>query len=212
MHDLPQTRQSLLLALERASDEAWAEFLRIYERALVRYCAAQGLQDADARDVTQDVLAALHARLPTWDANAARGSFRAWLFRVARNIAVDAIRARNRRPVSADDSRVADEVARASAALEAERTAFDLEVRRAVFDWASGEVRREVRDVTWQSFRMTAVEGRSPEHVAATLGTTVGSVYTAKCRVVARIRERVARMADARTGVRAVDRRPGSGG
>ena len=67
MPDLPATRQSLLLELGRRSDAAWAEFLGVYEQAIYRVCRSKGLQDADARDVTQEVLAAVHARVADWD-------------------------------------------------------------------------------------------------------------------------------------------------
>ncbi|MEZ6095013.1 MAG: hypothetical protein R3C03_12415 [Pirellulaceae bacterium] len=75
-------------------------------------------------------------------------------------------------------------------------TLFQLEWRRALFEWASHQVRNEVRDVTWRAFQQTAIAGRSPEVVATELGITTGSVYTAKCRVTARIRERVDRWRD----------------
>ena len=65
-----------------------------------------------------------------------------------------------------------------------------------MFDWASEQVKSEVRDVTWKSFCMTAVDGQKAEQVAATLRVPVGSVYTAKCRVVARIRSKIQELND----------------
>ena len=196
MNELPQTRQSLLLELGKRSNDAWSEFLVVYETALVRFCRARGLQDADARDVTQDVLAAVHSRIPTWDPDAAKGSFRAWLFRVARNISVDAIRARSRRATASGDSQVAKFLQQMPDGSEDQQSEFDVEYRRSLFDWASEQVKREVRDITWKSFCMTAVNGRKAEQVAAELGIPVGSVYTAKCRVVARIRSKIQELND----------------
>ena len=46
----------------------------------------------------------------------------------------------------------------------------------------------------WRSFWATAIEGEKPADVAKRLGTTVGNVYTAKCRVFARIRTVAARL------------------
>ena len=189
MTDLPQTRQSLLVRLGRHSDAAWSEFLEVYEGAILRLCRTRGLQDADARDVTQEVLAAVHGRMASWDPDAARGSFRAWLLSVARNQALTALERRARR--------AGREVAHVGSDAEDvfppafDHESFDVEYRRALVDWATARVRAEVRDQTWQAFRRTALEGRSPVTVAAELGVPVGSVYTAKCRVVARIRARV---------------------
>ncbi len=74
---------------------------------------------------------------------------------------------------------------------EGQQAEFDAEYRRSLFDWASRQVKREVRDITWKSFCMTAIDGQKAEHVATILGIPVGSVYTAKCRVVARIRSKI---------------------
>lgn len=197
MSDLPLTRQSLLLELGRRSDEAWSEFLRVYESAIYRVCRSKGLQDADALDVTQEVLAAVHDRLPSWDPDGTTGSFRAWLVRVAKNISVDSIRERARR-ASASGELDADELFSTLPDRDS-RTELDLELERSLFEWAADRVRAEVRDVTWQAFHRTAVQGRSATEVAAELGVPVGSVYTAKCRVVARIRERVSGFRDERT-------------
>ncbi len=197
MNEIPPTRQSLLLELGRRSDDAWAEFLAVYEDALHRYCRARRLQDADARDVVQDVLAAVLHRIPTWDHDADRGSFRGWLFRAARNIAVDAIARRAREVTAAGDTHVNRLLAEIPAGPEADQASFETEYRRSLFQRASQQVQAEVRPVTWQAFLLTAVEGRPAEEVAATLGVPIGSVYTAKCRVVARIRDRIAAIGDA---------------
>ncbi len=193
----PQTRRSLLLRLGEHSDDAWIEFLGIYENAILRYCRAMGLQDADARDATQDVLAAVHAKISTWNHDSGRGSFRAWLFRVARNIAIDAITARARRRTKGTATEIDRALADVRDPAAESATVLDIEYRRALFEWAATHVRAEVRDATWQAFDGTAVRGEKPETVAARLGMTVGSVYTAKCRVVARIRGKVAQFDDA---------------
>ena len=91
MNEIPQTRASLLIRLGNQSQDAWPEFISIYESALYGFCRAKGLQDADVQDVLQDVLTAVMQKLPDWDSDSNRGSFRGWLFRVARNIAVDQV-------------------------------------------------------------------------------------------------------------------------
>ena len=196
MPDLPQTRRSLLIRLKQSSDHAWAEFLSVYEDAIYRFCRSKGLQDADARDVTQDVFSAVLDRIDAWDTDESKGSFRGWLLRAARNISVSRIRQRNRPEAQAagdtlnlltlaevPDSR--DDIA-----------AFQFEYMRAAFQWAAQQVQEEVRRVTWQSFWMTAVKEEKPTDVAKALGISVGSVYTGKCRVVARLRDRVAMLAE----------------
>ena len=64
MQELPETRDSLLVRMRDPRDgQAWAEFVQIYEPVVYRLARGQGLQDADARDLTQQVLMAVAARV-----------------------------------------------------------------------------------------------------------------------------------------------------
>ncbi len=196
MSDFPATRQSLLIELARRSDEAWTEFLEVYEATILRRCRALGLQDADARDVTQEVLAAVHQRIPTWDHDASRGSFRGWLLRTARNISVDRITDRARREQVGGGSEMERRLDRAAFEADGEDDEFQSEFRRTAMAWALEKARGEVRELTWRAFVGTTLEGRGAAEVAKELGASLGSVYTAKCRVVARIQAHVKGLED----------------
>ena len=191
---LPTTRHSLLLRLADAADgAAWREFLDVYERAIYRSARGRGLQPADAEDVTQRVLAAVIEKARTWQPDAARGSFGAWLFRVTRNLAARAWNERLRGPIGSGDSGFALLLEQVPEPPEAEKTAFRTEYRRALFHWAAERVREQVRGTTWRAFWMTTIEGKDAGQVAAELRLSLGSVYTAKCRVLARIRGEIDR-------------------
>ena len=192
MSEIPQTRASLLLSLGQHSEDAWAEFLTIYEQAVHRFCRSKGLQDADCQDVLQDVLTAVVKKVPAWDHDSQKGKFRGWLFTVARNVAVDVINSKARKAVASGDTGVARLLAEYPDSHESDEQSFVVEYRRALFDWAARQVKSEVKDITWQSFQKTAIEGEKAEEVALQLKVPVGSVYTAKCRVVARIRHKIA--------------------
>lgn len=196
MSEIPQTRESLLLQLGMHSEDAWSEFLAVYEQALYRFCRAKGLQDADANDVLQGVLAAVLKRIPTWDPDSSKGSFRGWLFRVARNIAVDVIDRRAKKATASGDSQVARMLLEIPDRESLQELSFEDEYQKSLFDWASKQVKSEVREITWMSFCLTAIDGQKAEQVAEQLDIPVGSVYTAKCRVVARIRAKIADMDD----------------
>lgn len=71
---------------------------------------------------------------------------------------------------------------------------FYSEVHRSLFHRASYQVRIEVQPQTWQAFWEVAVSGREVSEVAAKMGLTVGAVRVAKCRVIARLREAVAKL------------------
>lgn len=188
MSELPQTRQSLLVRLQGQTSDAWIEFLAIYEQAILNYARSRGLQDADANDVTQEVLAAVTKKVETWDPSEHRGTFRGWLFRVARNIAVDLTRAQSKSARPSGDSQVARILSEAEDRDSGEAEVFRAEYRRKVFQWAADRIRPEVKDSSWQAFWLTSVDGQKAEDVANQLGLSVGAIYAAKFRIVSRIR------------------------
>lgn len=193
---LPDTRHSLLLRLGRREDEAaWREFLAVYEAGVYRHARRRGLQDSDARDVVQQVLVAVYAKAAVWQPGPQVGAFRAWLMRTTHNITVDCLRTRLRGGVQ--DAEPVDEAAARSepaAAMSADDDADRHDWERWAFAWAADIVRGEVAELTWEAFRRTPVEGRPPAEVATTLGLRIGSVYTAKCRVMGRVKELVAQL------------------
>ena len=58
-----------------------------------------------------------------------------------------------------------------------------------LFRWAAERVRDEFRGTTWAAFWETGVEGKKAQVVADALGMSIGAVYMARSRVVARIRQ-----------------------
>src|SRR5258706_1457132 len=86
MEHSPETRPSLVVRLGNARDgAAWTEFLAVYEPLILRLMRKQGLQNSDARDVCQQVLAAVARDVSQWRPDGRQASFRRWLFQVARN-------------------------------------------------------------------------------------------------------------------------------
>ena len=87
-----ETRPDLVRRL-RAGDPAAAEELdREYRAHLVRFCFGYLRSVDEAEDAVQDVFAKL------WKADALPQSLRAWLYTVARNHCLNALRGRGRRP------------------------------------------------------------------------------------------------------------------
>ena len=187
----PDTRHSLIARLHDAGDAAaWVEFCAIYEPTTYRIARKCGLQDADAREVTQEVLLLVSRKIQGFDLGR-DGRFRGWLARIARNATVDLLRRRKATTVGGSEfaRRVAD-IPFASANDEAAE--FEIEARRQQFRWAADQVRHLVNAKTWQAFWLSAVEGKPGEQVAKQLDMSVGAVYVARCRTLARVKSLLA--------------------
>src|SRR5918912_3073590 len=99
MTDSPTTQASLLVRLADARDaDAWGQFVELYAPPVYAFARRHGLQDADAADLTQDVLRAVSGAFRRGDYDPRRGPFRAWLFTVVRNKLRDFLTARGRHP------------------------------------------------------------------------------------------------------------------
>lgn len=184
MRESPTTRLSLLVRLRDVEDDkAWADFVRLYAPLVYRLARKYGLQDADAADLSQDVLRSMVQALPRLDYDPARGTFRGFLFTAARNQLRKFLLSRKRDPSINEllcDIPAPEEVA-----------AWEREYQAHVFSLASERIRDGFRTSTWQAFWLTTVQGEDIEQVGRTLGMSVGAVYIARTRVLARIREAV---------------------
>jgi RNA polymerase sigma factor (sigma-70 family) len=190
MSEPPTTRLTLLARLRNVGDSgAWAEFVDLYAPMLYGLARRHGLQDADAADITQDVLRAVYVAVPRLSYDPARGSFRGWLFTVARNQLRKFANARKRRPQPGATAAV-EALVRNQPARE-EEEAWEREYREGLFAWAAERVRGQFRPATWDAFWRTWVEGEDPRAVGAALGLSPGAVYIARTRVLARIRQEV---------------------
>ena len=189
------TRASLLFRLRDSQDhEAGVEFVSLYEPVAYRLLRRHGLQDADAREVMQELFMAVSRNIDRWDPAKERGSFRGWLRRVARNLVINWLKQRERRAAVTGGSDLQAMINSLPANPGPESALFDQELRRALFQRAAEKVRREVQPATWQAFWETAVVGTPPVDAARKLGMLVGAIRVAKCRVLARLRAAVNEM------------------
>jgi RNA polymerase sigma factor (sigma-70 family) len=193
---VPPTRASLLVRLKAPRDErAWGEFVGIYEPLIHRLARARGLQEADADDLAQEVFRVVAAAIEQWNPDPARGSFRGWLSRIARNLIVNLLAARGRQSASfGTGGTEMVEFLEAQPASETDSALFDLEHRRQVFAIAAQRARVHFQETTWQAFWRTGVEGRDVAAVAAELGLSPGALYVARSRVMARLRQEIDRI------------------
>jgi RNA polymerase sigma-70 factor (ECF subfamily) len=183
------TRSSLLIRIRDANDrEAWRQFVDLYAPLIYGLARKRGLQDADAADVTQDVFRAVAVVIPTWNYDAKRGSFRGWLYTVTRNKINDFL---SRKQARGTGDTATQQFLEEQPDTDEDETAWQREAQQRVFAWAAERIRNEFQDSTWKAFWQVAVEGKSGEETARSLHMSVGAVYVAKSRVLARLKKEI---------------------
>jgi RNA polymerase sigma-70 factor (ECF subfamily) len=195
MADAPLTRLTLLTRIKNGQDAAaWTEFLQLYGPVVYRFARNRGLQDADAADVMQDVMRSVARNAAKLEYDPKRGTFRGWLYTIARNKVYNFLTAGKNRPKGSGDPDIADRLESFADPRDEAEASFELEYRRGLSSKAMDRVKSEFQKSTWQAFWETAVEGKNPTDVGKALRMTPGAVYVAKSRVLARLRDEVRQM------------------
>lgn len=189
MSNYPETQHSLLVRIRDPENrDAWEYFSKLYRPVIVRTARARGLQEADAHDLAQQVLMAVASAIGDWEQREKETRFRHWLRRVTRNALLNILM---RRP--------ADQAVGGSSVQEwlmdmsdpdGEITAvIETEYRREMYLRAAQVVRGEFRAESWQAFEMSVFREMSVEEVAISLGKSPGAIYTARSRIMFRLRQ-----------------------
>jgi len=194
MQESPATRASLLVRLRDGGDsEAWQEFVHLYAPIIYGFARKRGLQDADAADLMQEVLRSLSSAARRLEYDPARGTFRGWLFTVTRNKVFNFLESRSKRVLGTGDSNTQRRLEQ-HAGSEDLSADWEADYQRTLAAQAMARVKGEFQPATWDAFMLTAVEGRQPAQVAARVGLSVGAIYVAKSRVIARLRLEIERL------------------
>ncbi|MGZ0167207.1 MAG: RNA polymerase sigma factor [Planctomycetales bacterium] len=190
MDTVNTTRPSLLVRIRDLRDEmAWGEFAQLYTPLIYRFARQSGLQDADASLVTQDVLVTVARTIHRFEYNPKSGSFRGWLKVVTRSRLNDFLRAQGREVQGTGDTGMLNVIEEQPDASQPDL--WEREFRRTLFEWAVDRIRCDFEDTTWQAFWQTSVGSRETSDVAEELGLSVGAVYIARSRVLARLRKEI---------------------
>jgi RNA polymerase sigma-70 factor (ECF subfamily) len=188
------TRVSLLGRLRHnpLDQLAWGEFVEQYGGKIYAWCRKWQLQEADAQDVTQDVLLRLAQKMKDFTYDPSR-SFRAWLKTLTAHAWSDFVKARQRPGRGSGDSAVHGAL-QSAAAREDLVKHLEEEFDRELLEEAIVRVRLRVAPQTWQAFRLTALDGLSGAEAAGKIPMQVAQVFVAKRRVQKMLREEIAKL------------------
>jgi RNA polymerase sigma factor (sigma-70 family) len=188
----PVTRASLLLRLNDSQDgDAWREFVNVYGPLVYEYGRKHGLQDADAADLTQEVLRTVAHSLKGFRYDPTRGTFRNWLFTVARTKRINLGMKLAREARGSGDTEVGRRLAQVPDQPSdlADSAEWNRAFEQRLLDWACARIKSEFKESTWRAFLLTVFDDVSPQAAAESLGITVGAVYAGRYRVTARLRD-----------------------
>ena len=202
MVSFPDTRVSLILRIADAQNaKAWEEFARSYQPVVYRLARRRGFQHADAEELVQETLLAVARAVESWVPDPERGRFRVWLHRIARNLMINFLTRRKHRVWGTGDSEMHWQLETECDPDSVVSQMFELEYRREMFRCAAERVQCDVKQNTWQAFWLSTIDDFPALEVARRLGMSIGSVYIARNRVMARLRAEVRRMKEAQEAV-----------
>ncbi len=194
MTQFPETRESLIIQVKDPENRAaWEQFVSLYRPVIFRTALARGLQEADAQDLAQQVLLAVASAIGDWQQRDESTRFRHWLRTVTRNAIVNAL-TRGAKGQAVGGSSIQELLAQHPPAEEETESLIDWEYRRQLYRRAARIVRADVHADTWRAFELTVIDGVSNRTAAEQLGKSIGTIYTARCRVMQRLRAEIAEM------------------
>lgn len=178
------TSPSLLQRLRQPkAQDAWERFVQLYTPLLYHWAHRLGIQNDDAADLVQDVLTLLIQKLPEFEYDRSK-SFRAWLKTVTMNKWRN-----NQRRRSLPTDEVGAALLVDPAELDHAEIFAEKEYRQYVIGQALRILEAEFQPPTWRIFHEHLVLDKPAADVAAQLGISLDSVYTAKSRVLRRLRQ-----------------------
>jgi RNA polymerase sigma-70 factor (ECF subfamily) len=185
---------SLLVRVKSHDADAWQRLVAIYSPLVYRWCRRAELQPDDALDVVQDVFRSVVVAIERFRRDRAGDSFRGWLRTITRNQISDHFRLAGGRPRAIGGSDAQSRFAEVACESPPEEEAAEMS---GVVGRALELVRTDFEEKTWTAFWRTTVAGQSPAEVAEAIEMTVGAVYKAKSRVLARLRAELEGLVDA---------------
>ncbi len=177
------TSLSMLGELAEGSESAWTRFESRYRRWLLSHCLRSGLSEADADDITQEVMFKIFRAVGDFDRQR-NGSFRKWMLIVTQSRIADLFRKskRNREepcPESFVENTAANGPEQQADGPSAE--AID------EFERKMALLRSQFSDRDIKILIEYLGKGRPADDIADELGVTPNTIYLVKSRVIKRI-------------------------
>lgn len=189
-----RTHWSLVRRLKTGGDEqAWRDFYAEYGPLLHSLALKCGLSREEAEEAVQDTVTSVFKSLPGFRADPTAGSFKNWLFRLARWRINNQFSKRPRYagaqaepfPGGDDTGTGTDPVERIpDASADALEGLWEREWQENALEIALARLKKRAAPRHFQAFYLHVVKGQPPAQVARALGSTVAQIYLVKCRLL----------------------------
>jgi len=184
------TSASLLIRLQSAHRDtvAWNRFVDLYTPLIYYWARKIGLQSSDASDLVQEVLTTLVRKLPEFQLDPEK-SFRGWLRTVTFNKYRQLQRRKSVNIIEASESFIGNLPDRA---IET----WDADYARQLVSRAMQLAQPLFEVPTWKALNEYVRQESSAVVVAEKYGISIWTVYSAKSRLLAHLREQLEGLLD----------------
>jgi RNA polymerase sigma-70 factor, ECF subfamily len=189
---MPNDRQSndtslTLLERVRSSDaQAWGHLVRIYTPLLAFWAKTCNIPSLNADDVIQEIWKSVSTSIQRFGQDPDRGSFRAWLWTIAKNKARDFHRKGSLATTPTGGTEALQWI---QSIPEREPTTEGDEAGFESLRLALETIEHEFEPHSWRVFLRFMYDGLSAQHVAEEFGIKANSVHQIRFRVLRRLRQ-----------------------
>jgi len=166
----------------------------MYRQLLWHWARQGGTKPQDFDDVCQDVFKVVTVRIGSFELGEHRGSFRAWLRAITRNVCLERFRAagvEGRAVGGTEAGALLQEIADPMSEDDDPPELVNELLRKAI-----ALVRGEFSDMHWRVFELLTFADKSPTEVAVETGLTAVNVRAIKSRVRRRLHEELGDVLD----------------
>lgn len=183
------TSESLLARLKTADDpDAWSRFVQLYTPLIFYWARRTGLQPQDAADLVQDVMTIVFQQMPEFCYDARR-SFRAWLRTITLNKHREHARKKKLNVIGVTQSELGN-------IPESADATWDQDYARELVSSAMRLMRGQFAPQTWAALEQVMTTKRPASEVAQEMGISVWTIYSAKSRLMRRLRSELGDLLD----------------
>jgi len=189
------THPSLIGRVQDRDPDSWQRLVEIYSPLVMGWCQRFGCDPHTSEDISQETFMAASRSISGLRTDGETGSFRRWLWQIARNKLIDF---RRRYPVAMVPPGGSTAAFQLMQIADSEQTVDREEMPdsdpsspdmlRAVILKALELVRVEFHETSWKAFWRTSIDGLPTDFVANELGTTPAAVRQSRSRIMRRLR------------------------